>query len=262
MRGIPSRTPVAGAGWACALSAAALLIACGCADEIAPDASPPPTPAERPRTTVPSLRHDELTLQRRAEIRARAQRGPAEVLLVGDSITQAWLQAGSAVYARAFAGTTVANLGIGGDRTENVLARLGGDLEGFDPALVVLLIGTNNLGRDAPADVVAGIGAIVAEIATLRPNAEVLLLALLPRGFEAESEERRAVDAVNLLLAAAAREWPVRWLDVGGAITERDGRLLETIAPDGLHLTEDGYARWSAAMQPTIDALLAQADEG
>ena len=43
-------------------------------------------------------------------------------------------------------------------------------------------------------------------------------------------------------------------LDVGGAITEPDGRLDERVSPDGLHLSEVGYARWWRAMKPAVDA--------
>ena len=55
-----------------------------------------------------------------------------------------------------FHGWNAADFGWGGDTTRNVLWRLEqGELEGVNPKVVVLMMGTNNLGPNPPADEVA-----------------------------------------------------------------------------------------------------------
>ena len=48
----------------------------------------------------------------------------AQVIFIGDSITQGWEGAGKEVWARYYAPRNAVNLGIGGDRTQHVLWRL------------------------------------------------------------------------------------------------------------------------------------------
>lgn len=84
------------------------------------------------------------------------------IVFDGDSITNRWETTGRETWPR-FAGQA-ADFGIEGDRTENLLWRLGkGQVDGMDPKLIVLLIGTNNVGRDSPEEIAGGIRSVVAE---------------------------------------------------------------------------------------------------
>lgn len=80
-------------------------------------------------------------------------------------------------------------LGIAGDTTPNLLWRLqNGELPPtLDPRIFVVLIGTNDLGRDwcSPENIVAGIIRVVEELLHQRPHSQVLLHGLLPRTFSA-----------------------------------------------------------------------------
>lgn len=65
------------------------------------------------------------------------------------SITDWWAWHGAPVFNRYYAALGVANYGIAGDQTQHVLWRiLNGEVTGLNPRLVVLKIGTNNLGKD------------------------------------------------------------------------------------------------------------------
>ncbi|MEI6467441.1 MAG: GDSL-type esterase/lipase family protein, partial [Verrucomicrobiota bacterium] len=80
-----------------------------------------------------------------------AKQGGVDVLFVGDSITDGWRRlergGGKATWDREFAPLKSANFGISGDRTQHVLWRLeNGELDGFKPKAIVLMIGTNNTG--------------------------------------------------------------------------------------------------------------------
>ena len=72
----------------------------------------------------------------------QANKGPIDVLLVGDSITMQW----GASWKKHFPDLKTVNIGIGGDKTQNVLWRLDhGGVEGLQPKAIVLMIGNNNM---------------------------------------------------------------------------------------------------------------------
>jgi hypothetical protein len=72
----------------------------------------------------------------------QANQGPIDVLLVGDSITIQWGDS----WKKHFPDLKAVNIGIGGDKTQNVLWRLDhGGVEGLQPKAIVLMIGNNNM---------------------------------------------------------------------------------------------------------------------
>ncbi len=98
--------------------------------------------------------------------------GRIDVAVVGDSITARWK---GDSWDKHWSSCRAVNMGIGGDRTQNVLWRLeNGQLDGYQAKLFVLMIGTNNIDRKtAPADVAAGIKAIIELIQTKQPQAKI-----------------------------------------------------------------------------------------
>src|SRR3984957_15791827 len=99
-----------------------------------------------------------------------AQQGGIDILFMGDSITDFWRNRGSNVWNQCYAPRHAANFGISGDRTEHVLWRIdNGELDGIHPKVLVLLIGTNNIGY--PADqILKGDLKIVQEIHEKLPD--------------------------------------------------------------------------------------------
>lgn len=83
--------------------------------------------------------------------------------------------------------------GISGDRTQNLLWRLqNGELQfRHAPDVVVVCIGTNNIGRDGDGaeDTFLGICAVCAEIQHRLPGSRILLPGILPRGPGLGSED-------------------------------------------------------------------------
>ncbi len=87
----------------------------------------------------------------------KKSQGVIDVYFLGDSITRRWqgldYPEHKKNWDKNFHGWNAADFGWGGDSTQNVLWRLdNGELEGVNPKVVVLLIGTNNLGPAAPRD--------------------------------------------------------------------------------------------------------------
>jgi hypothetical protein len=100
-------------------------------------------------TTSPVPPQFSKNLRRHYWLRDLLPGGPVDFLLIGDSLVEMWPQE---AWTASFPDTTVLNLGVGGDTTQNVLWRLSKmPLTRIQPRRVALLIGTNNLShKDKP----------------------------------------------------------------------------------------------------------------
>jgi hypothetical protein len=123
--------------------------------EAAPVIAPEPV---QPATTTPISR-ESGAFARQNLVLERANTSHAQVVLIGDSITEGW--EGARDQLQSLVGLrSAANLGVGGDRTQHVLWRLQqAPLMSVNPKVIVLMIGTNNIYDDSADDIVAGIRA-------------------------------------------------------------------------------------------------------
>jgi lysophospholipase L1-like esterase len=206
--------------------------------------TPPTTPADQPR--VRADRNSHIAHQ---QLLAKAKAGGIDLYFEGDSITRRW---GALDYpdllahwTKAFHGWNAADFAWGGDRTENILWRLSnGELDGVDPKVIVLLAGTNNLGKEPGdeakvKDVTRGLQAIVDLCREKAPTATIVL-----------------TDAINANLAKMADGKSVRFLDVDARLADANGTLFEGTTMDGLHPTLKGYEVWAEALKPILTELL------
>lgn len=187
-----------------------------------------------------------------------AKKGGVDVLLLGDSITDAWRGKGAkAAWDKHFAGRKAANFGIGGDRTEHVLWRIqNGELDGISPKVAMLMIGTNNSGANSAPQISEGIAAIVKHLRTKTPSTKILLLAVFPRGEKAGTPVREKLAEINKTIAKLDDGKNVFFLDIGNAFLGKDGVLTKDIMPDFLHLSERGYNIWGSQVEAMLQRLL------
>ena len=263
-----ARAPEGSSGrWTRAAIAAVALTSCVSSDPV-PEALIP-APSTEDRAAAAGWLEGRPWRAQHEDINAIAAAGGVELVFLGDSITQSWGGPGRRVGAPAaevwrefYGGRRAAGFGISGDRTQHVLWRIeNGNLEGIDPAVVVLLIGTNNLPHDPPEDVAAGIRAIVESILHRTERARVLLLGVLPRGETPDHPMRAKVDRVNELVAPLDGHERVVFRDLAPVFLLADGRgNPELLAGDFLHLRPAGYRAWAEAIEPDLVALLAQDD--
>jgi beta-glucosidase len=193
------------------------------------------------------------------KIAERKKMEQVDLLLIGDSITHGWENAGRKTWGKYFAGRNALNLGFSGDRTEQVLWRFAnGEIDDIQPKLAVVMIGTNNAGhRKDPADqTAAGIKAIVNQLRSRLPNTKVLLLAIFPRGETEGDELRQLNEATNKMIAKLADGKTVFFLDINSKFLDDEGNLPKSIMPDLLHPNEKGYEVWAEAMEPTVKRLM------
>lgn len=190
--------------------------------------------------------------------KALAKQGGWELVFIGDSITHGWENGGKAVWQKYFGSYKALNLGYSADRTEHVLWRLdNGELEGNQPKLFVVMIGTNNNGHRKPeqestADTVAGVKAILDRLGQKAPQSKVLLLAIFPRGASPKDGLRVRNEAVNAEIQKFADNKRVFWLNINAKFLQPDGTLSKEIMPDLLHPNAKGYEIWAESILPAV----------
>jgi lysophospholipase L1-like esterase len=192
--------------------------------------------------------------------------GDADVIFLGDSITQGWEGAGKKAWAKTFAPMKAVNLGIGGDQTGHVLWRIteGKELEPIKPKVAVIMIGTNNTGRDSAEQIAGGIKAIIDELRKQKPEMKILLLGVFPRGGGVKKEDTAAppeklnpkIKQINERIEKFADGKMVFYKDIGAKFLESDGSLSKKVMPDLLHLSPEGYDRWAAAIKDDVMKLM------
>ena len=190
---------------------------------------------------------------------AEARKGGHDLVFIGDSITQGWEGHGKEVWDPYYGARKALNLGFSGDRTEHVLWRLmNGELDQVDPKLFVIMIGTNNTGhrQDPPEQTADGIRLIVELLRDRRPDAEILLLSVFPRGEKPDDRLRKINVGINELIRPLAGEEKVHWLDVQDLFLGENGVLPASLMPDFLHPQARGYGIWAEAMEEPIRRLM------
>jgi beta-glucosidase len=216
-------------------------------------------PKKGPSTTTPVARTMDWWQKRQEQLNANVRKGDAQLLLIGDSITQGWEGAGKKVWEKYYGNRHAVNLGIGGDQTQHVLWRLEhGNVDGIHPKLAVLMIGTNNAASNSSEQTADGVRAIVEKLRSSLPSTKVLVLAIFPRGPNPEYKLRKVNEAVNEQIAKLADGKNVFYLDIGKKFLKEDGTLTKDIMPDLLHLSPEGYEIWGSSIEPTVARLMAE----
>jgi N-acetylglucosamine-6-sulfatase len=185
--------------------------------------------------------------------------GQIDIAFVGDSLTARWK---GESWDKHWGSYRAVNMGIGGDRTQNVLWRLqNGQLDGYKARLFILMIGTNNVNkRTDPADVAAGIKAILDLIQSKQPDAKILLLSILPTG-DKPNPDREKKTVVNGMISKFAGG-QVHYMDISPKFFEPDGTISREVMHDYLHLAPKGFDIWAEAISGKIKELLAADQSG
>lgn len=236
-----------------------------------PADQPPKTEPSKPHSAINPVPRDDNWKKRHEAFVSIAKKGGVDLLFLGDSITDAWggeghnkNAAGNKIFTETFVPMKAANFGIGGDRTQHVLWRLqNGELDGIQPKVIMLMIGTNNSNnKDNTAQEISdGIKAIIAEIQKRSPETKVLLLAVFPRATaknpEALKTQSDKLDAVNAEIAKLDDGGKkVQFLNINKVFLAPDGSIPKELMPDQLHLSPKGYGLWSDAVKEPISKLL------
>jgi lysophospholipase L1-like esterase len=177
-----------------------------------------------------------------------------DLIFDGDSITAGWKGGGGGIWGRRYAKLNAFDFANSGDTTNGVLWQVqNGQVDGLHPKLVVLLIGTNNLGHSSAEQIAEGIKAVVREYQEHCPEAAILLQGIFPRGEKPTDPIRAKIKSINQMIAQYADGKNVIYLDFGDKFLQPDGTLSKDIMPDFLHPSAKGFQIWADAIQPVID---------
>jgi lysophospholipase L1-like esterase len=224
--------------------------------------APAQTPADRPLS-----RTDQNSLTAHAQLLEKAAKGGIDIYFEGDSITRRW---GATDYPnflenwkQNFFGWNAADFGWGADTIQNILWRLqNGELDGVNPKVIVLLAGTNNVGRTNPPDgdaakvedISRGIKAILDVMQAKAPRATIVLMGIFPRNDNIAVMP--TIDRINANISKFADGKRIRYLNINDKLADKNGKLFDGMMGDGLHPTLKGYQVWADALKPIFTELL------
>jgi len=187
--------------------------------------------------------------------------GKVDLVFLGDSITHAFDSKGKEVWKQYYEKRNALNIGFSGDRTEHVLWRLNnGAVDGIQPKLVVMMIGTNNTGHrmDKAENTALGIKTILETLGKKLPNTKVLMLAVFPRGAKADDAKRVRNVEINKIIETYADNKKVFWQNINGKFLDKDGVLQKSVMKDLLHPNKDQYKVWADAIEPKVKELMGE----
>ena len=152
---------------------------------------------------------------------------------------------------------TIVNRGIRGYQTGLLLDNLDAHLYGDAVDQIVLLIGTNDIGKDIPMnEALDNLEGVIQSLNRDYPLSQIKLLSILPVN---EGEEYK--QTVYIRTNEKIREWnqayealasaymQVDFLPIYDSLTDSEEQLKSAYTTDGLHLSVAGYQALSDALK-------------
>ncbi|MEP6715539.1 MAG: GDSL-type esterase/lipase family protein [Terriglobia bacterium] len=166
------------------------------------------------------------------------------IVFLGDSITDAWR------LNEYFTGRDFINRGISGQTTLEMLGRFPSDVTALHPQAVLILAGTNDLGRGAPVAAIENNLATMGDVAKAH-SIQPLFASILPVSDyhkdadpQFETTKTHSPDAIRQinkwLLDYCHREGFI-YVDYYSPMADTSGYLRSDLSDDGLHPNARGY---------------------
>ncbi len=175
-----------------------------------------------------------------------------DIIFIGDSIVEYYPLQELLGIAK-----TIVNRGIRGYQTRLLLENLDAHLYGDAVDQIVLLIGTNDIGKDIPMnEALDNLEGVIQSLNRDYPLSQIKLVSILPVN---EGEEYK--QTVYIRTNEKIREWnqayealasaymQVDFVPIYDNLTDSDGQLKSAYTTDGLHLSVAGYQVLSDALK-------------
>ena len=173
-----------------------------------------------------------------------------DIIFIGDSIVEYFpLQE--------LLGTTktIVNRGIRGYQTGLLLDNLDAHLYGDAVDQIVLLIGTNDIGKDIPMnEALNNLESVIQTISRDYPLSQIKLVSILPVN-EGEDFKQTVYIRTNEKIKAwnqASAYMQVEFVPVFENLLDQKGQLKSDFTTDGLHLSVSGYQALSSTLKKYI----------
>ncbi|MGI5817083.1 MAG: GDSL-type esterase/lipase family protein [Armatimonadota bacterium] len=206
------------------------------------------------QTADPSSERWEATIVKFEENDRQQPPPEAALLFTGSSTVVHWR-----TLADDFAFAPVINRGFGGSQVSDLLAYVERVVIAYKPRVVVVYSGDNDINAGkTPERVLADFATLQARIHAALPETRLVIVGpkLSPRRWHL-TEAFRAVNAG--LAQWAAQIDGVEVFDICDLMLGADGLPRAELYSDGLHLTPEGYAVWTAYLEPRLRAVWQQA---
>ncbi len=182
----------------------------------------------------------------------------AEVVFMGDSITDAW----GRKYSTFFPGKNYLNRGISGQTTPQMLIRFRPDVLAFKPKAVVILAGTNDIAGNTGPMTLEQIEDNLTSMAELAKahHIKVVLSSVMPVcDYHRPQAARRPPEKI-LALNAWMKEYAAKnghtYLDYYSALIDENKMFKKELTYDGLHPNAAGYEVIAPLAEKAIAAAL------
>lgn len=162
----------------------------------------------------------------------------------------------------------VYNCGIHGATAQELLWIVDEAVIKYQPKLVILMIGTNDLGRtimSSPNEIAYYVREVIDLITRNAPNTKILLLSALPCDESLNSYHQvpsiRSNDILEMIYASyidIIHNPQVVMKEIFSAFVAENKQTLTEYYEDGLHLNEKGYERLTSLIKPEIEKILAE----
>ena len=187
----------------------------------------------------------------RAENAEQLKRGGADIVFLGDSITENWVHADPSLFSDGVTGR-----GVSGQTSAQILLRFYQDAAVFKPKVVHIMAGTNDIlhgmigGNDAMINNIAA----MADIAKVN-GIEVILAAIPPisiRPWRPDLKPANRIIDFNARLQTLSSVRNLVFADYFPVLSDSESGLRDDLGNDGVHPNRTGYA----AMRAVADAAI------
>ena len=206
---------------------------------------------------------DRDNLARYAEMDSRTslpQANKPRVVFLGDSITDGWR------LNEYFPDRDFVNRGISGQITSQMLGRMESDVIRLQPAIMLVLGGTNDIARGIPVSTIENNLMAIADLAEFH-QIKVILASVLPvsdyhKDVNPNYEMTRTrppatIRTLNDWIRSFCARRDFAYLDYYSQTVDANGYLKAEIADDGLHPNGMGYRIMAPLVLAAVDKMLA-----
>jgi lysophospholipase L1-like esterase len=169
-----------------------------------------------------------------------------KILFIGDSLIEYY------DWQARFPHAAVHNLGVAGETVEELLQRVPRITESVPRAdMLFIMTGINNVAMES-FDFLSSYCKIIEGLSGAYPESRIFITSLLPVQLEWVPPE--IIKKLNKFLEWLAENTGAEFMDLYSLFMASAGEhpLREFFLPDGVHLSEIGYAAWAGAVEEVI----------
>jgi len=201
--------------------------------------------AQRPDTTVSPWEEEIRQFERADSLRPPPQ---GAILFVGSSSIRMW-----ETLQQDFPGYQVINRGFGGSELGDALRFADRIILPYRPRVVIIYAGDNDLANGKAAEqIFSDFKQLVLLIHQHLPDARIGYISIKP-SLARWTLVGKMKQTNKLIRAYSFQDRRVAYLDIFTPMLGKDGTpTKELLAPDGLHLSKEGYALWKKVVEPFL----------